>query len=128
MSRKIEDLTQETQALYREFDRRMKEAGQDYIVTCTYRSQEDQDELWARGRTKPGAKVTWVKHSRHTDREAFDIARLVNGKVSWRVLDYRQAGKIGQEVGLTWGGSWKTPDPPHFELPKIPDNNKYGVA
>lgn len=118
MSRKIEDLTPETQELYREFDRRMKEANQDYIITCTYRPQEEQDALYAQGRTKPGKKVTWTRNSRHTQRTAFDIARLVNGKISWRVLDYKQAGKIGQEVGLIWGGSWKTPDMPHFELPK----------
>ena len=24
--------------------------------------------------------------------------------------------KIAEKLGITWGGSWKTPDTPHFEI------------
>ena len=57
---------------------------------------------------------------------AFDIAILKDGKVTWdlkvnvnknEIADYMEAGKIGQTVGLTWGGSWTNfKDYPHFQL------------
>ena len=118
MSRNIEDLTGEMQQKYSEFSERMRDAGEDFILTCGYRYQSEQDALYAQGRTTPGKIVTKVKKSRHTDREAFDIAVLKNGKISWNNADYEPAGQIGENVGLVWGGSWKTfKDFPHFELP-----------
>ena len=31
---------------------------------------------------------------------------------------FEKVGKIGQEIGLEWGGSWKSfKDLPHFQLP-----------
>jgi len=57
---------------------------------------------------------------------AFDIAILKNGKATWdlkinvnnnEIPDYMEAGKIGQSVGLIWGGSWiNFKDYPHFQL------------
>ena len=118
-SRSIEDLTPETQELYHKFAVIMKAKNIPYIVTCTFRSQQEQDALYEQGRTKPGQIVTWTRKSRHTDREAFDIAILKNGKISWNVDDYLEAGKIGRAVGLVWGGDFKTSkDRPHFEKPK----------
>jgi peptidoglycan L-alanyl-D-glutamate endopeptidase CwlK len=118
-SRSIEDLTPETQELYNKFAVIMKSKGINYIVTCTFRSQDEQNSLFEQGRTKPGQIVTWARKSRHTDREAFDIAILKNGKISWNVDDYLEAGKIGRAVGLVWGGDFKTSkDRPHFEKPK----------
>ena len=81
-SRSIEDLTPETQALYQKFAEAMKAKGINYIVTCTFRSQLEQDQLYEQGRSKPGQIVTWTRKSRHTDREAFDIAILKNGKIT----------------------------------------------
>ncbi len=118
-SRSIEDLTPETQDLYHKFAVVMKAKNIHYIVTCTYRSQAEQNALFEQGRSKPGQIVTWTRKSRHTDREAFDIAILKNGKISWNVDDYLEAGKIGRAVGLVWGGDFKTSkDRPHFEKPK----------
>ena len=138
MSRKIEDLTPEMQSLYHLFKNKMDESGLSFIVTTTYRPQLEQDALYSQGRatldivnmmrkkanlapiTKDqNFKVTWTRKSRHTDREAFDIAILKNGKISWNVDDYLEAGKIGRAVGLVWGGDFKTSkDRPHFEKPK----------
>lgn len=124
MSRDINDLTPGTRAKYLAFAGEMKLAEIDYIVTCTYRSQAEQDALYAQGRTAPGKKVTWTRHSRHTQRTAFDIAILVNGKLVWNptldadgdgVAEYTEAGLIGEKVGLTWGGRWSNPDAPHFQ-------------
>ena len=105
----------------------MAEAGIPWMLTCTYRSQDEQDALYALGRTKPGQRVTWAKISNHTGRTAFDIAILKDGKPCWDVKvsvnendvpDYLEAGQIGESLGLIWGGRWSKPDYPHFELPK----------
>ena len=126
-SRKISDLTLEMQALTKEFCKMLVLNGIEYMITSTYRSQEEQDALYAQGRTVPGRKVTWARHSRHTDREALDIAILKGGEIMWdakvdvdmdQVPDYLEAGIIGEQCGLVWGGRWKTPDFPHFELPR----------
>ena len=94
--------------------------GFDLRVTSNYRSHEEQDELYAQGRTKPGNIVTNAKggESFHNWGVAFDIVdrkkgyNLTNGE--WGLL-----AKIweyltdGQGV---WGGSWVNfVDKPHFQ-------------
>lgn len=116
MSRRIEDLCSEMQKLYKKFECRMFMEGLDFIVTCTFRPQEEQDKLYAQGRTEPGIVVTWTKKSRHTEREAFDIAIITNGKLNWGNKCYERPGQIGQEVGLEWGGCFEKKDRPHFQL------------
>lgn len=123
-SRKIEDLLVQLQTKFHEFRIATDQAGLQFIVTCTYRSQEEQNELYAQGRTKPGKKVTWTKNSKHTLRRAFDIALLgKNGKITWdlkasvnknEIPDYTELGLIGESLGLTWGGRFG--DYCHFEL------------
>jgi len=124
-SRNPEDLTIPCLTHYLLFRKAMKEAGIEYILTCTKRTQEEQNLLYAQGRTKPGRKVTWTRKSKHIEGKAFDIAILVNGKICWNpsldadadgVPEYTEAGKIGEAVGLTWGGRFKSPDAPHFEV------------
>ena len=56
---------------------------------------------------------------------AFDIVITKDKKAIWDlkvdvnkndIPDYLEAGKIGESVGLIWGGSWKTfKDYPHFQ-------------
>jgi peptidoglycan L-alanyl-D-glutamate endopeptidase CwlK len=128
MSRKIEDLTPETQEKFKEFAARMAEAGIPFMITCTYRSQSEQEVLYAQGRTTPGKIVTWTHHSRHTERTAFDIAILSEGKPIWSVKidvnendvpDYQEAASIGEMVGLTAGARWNNPDYPHFQNDEV---------
>jgi peptidoglycan LD-endopeptidase CwlK len=115
MSRSITDLIPEMQDKYSAFATLMYDYGIDFIVTCTYRSQEEQNALYAQGRTTPGKVVTWTKNSRHTKRDAFDIAILKNGKITWDDSEYLAAGNIGESVGLTWAGRWHQPDSCHFQ-------------
>ena len=124
-SRKVEDLVPAMQLAAVRFAATMAERGIPFMFTCTYRSQEEQDALYAQGRTKPGPKVTWTTHSKHTERLAFDIAILKDGKPTWDVKvdidlshtsDYIDAGEIGKSLGLKWGGDFKTKDFPHFEM------------
>jgi len=98
--------------------------GIDVIITCTYRSGAEQNELYAQGRTKSGRIVTWAKagQSKHNlmPSKAFDIAIIKNGKCVWDISDpsWEIVGKTGTELGLKWGGNWKSQkrEFPHFEI------------
>lgn len=107
------------QVLYHDFEAAMAKAGLEFIVTCTYRSQEEQDRLYGQGRTYPGPIVTWTRSSKHTERKAFDVAIIEMGKVTWDDRKYDGPGAIGESVGLVWGGRWNKPDKPHFELKEV---------
>lgn len=112
--RDINELKPTAQKACRLFLEKCKESGLDIFITETYRSQERQNELWEQGRTKPGNIVTWTLNSRHTSRRAWDIA--TNGPNLYDMAVIRKAGAIAQDLGITWGGSWYTPDYPHFEV------------
>lgn len=98
--------------------------GHDVIITSTYRTQEEQDDLYERGRSKPGRKVTWTKHSTHTERRAWDFTLIKDGKAVWDVkadydvdsiADYFEVGEIAEEIGLEWGGRWE-PNPDYCHV------------
>lgn len=81
-------------------------------------------------------KVTWTLNSKHLTNllddkldndfsEAFDIVILKDKRAVWDIKvdvnndlipDYKQAGEVGESVGLRWGGRFSSPDPPHFEV------------
>lgn len=126
-SRKLEDLISELADAYRaavaEYEKLYPNAPQPFI-TCTYRSPEEQNELYAIGRTKPGKKVTNAKamSSPHNylPSYAFDIAFLgLDKKLDWNKLHFARFAKIikGVKGRVTWGGDFMSlSDPPHFEL------------
>ncbi|WP_082055753.1 LysM peptidoglycan-binding domain-containing protein [Geobacillus kaustophilus] len=94
--------------------------GINVIITQGYRSIEEQNELYAQGRTKPGKIVTNAKggYSYHNFGLAFDFAILnPDGSVSWNVDEkWKRVAQIGKSLGLEWGGDWKSfPDYPHFQ-------------
>ncbi len=103
------------------------------ILTCTWRNDEAQEELYAIGRTKPGKPVTWARagESKHNAvdsfkrpaSKAFDFAIVKNGKLLWDTsgdgLDdnpsdddrdnlelWQRIGAIGERLGLEWAGRW----------------------
>lgn len=117
--RKIEDLEPEMQLKAIEFKNRMDSANLSFIFTSTRRTQEEQDALYAQGRTAPGKIVTWTRQSKHIDGLAFDIAMVKGGEISWNPSDYKETGEIGESIGLTWGGKWAKPDYPHFQLDEV---------
>lgn len=99
--------------------------GQGLIIGIgeCYRTVEEQDKLYAKGRTIAGAIVTNAKgntySSHHQWGTAFDIYRN-DGKGAYNDYDgfFAKVGKIGKSIGLEWGGDWKSPvDKPHFQLP-----------
>lgn len=112
--RDISELAPNAQKACRLFLKRCEQRGLDIFITETYRSQERQNYLYSLGRTIKGNKVTWTKNSRHTKRRAWDIA--CRGGILYNTAVLSQCGKVAAELGITWGGTWKTPDTPHFEI------------
>lgn len=106
----------------------------------TTRTNEEQNELFAQGRTKlfdkKGkrlGKVTNAKggESIHNYHLAWDIVLLLDkdgdGKfesATYEMLDFDKDGKADwmecveyfKSIGATWGGDWRFVDKPHFEM------------
>lgn len=94
------------------------------LIVQSFRSAADQARLYAQGRTTPGKIVTHAKpgSSYHEWGLAFDVAIAdAKGQPSWPndVALWTQIGRLGEELGLTWGGRFPDPDYGHFEL-RIP--------
>jgi len=82
------------------------------------RTFAEQDDLYAQGRSKPGKIVTNARggQSLHNYGLAFDLAPIIDGKVSWDEAKFRVYGDLAFKVGLEWGGSWKRfKDLPHVQ-------------
>lgn len=88
-------------------------------IYFTFRTIDEQNRLYAKGRTTRGPKVTNARggYSYHNYGLAFDAAPLVNGKIDWENESlFERMGIIGQSVGLEWGGNWKSfKDTPHLQ-------------
>jgi peptidoglycan L-alanyl-D-glutamate endopeptidase CwlK len=84
-------------------------------VTEGRRTIGRQRTLFAQGRTAPGPVVTWTLASRHLTGRAFDIDFV--GVSADQVPDvwWDLAGRIGEWLGLRWGGRWAVRDLRHFE-------------
>lgn len=102
--------------------------GCDYVAISGHRTWEEQDALYARGRTKPGQKVTNAKggQSNHNFAVAIDCG-VFQGKVYLDGGDPRQASLANKvheacavharQLGIDWGGDWSGPkDYPHFDI------------
>lgn len=123
-SRSIDDLTPHMRELAVKFLDRCAQAQVDVLIYCTLRSNAEQDELYAQGRTKPGRIVTNARagQSSHNPDQtgksrAFDCVPMVGGKPQWSDNDlYLKIGKIGEEIGLKWSGRWsgKLKEVAHF--------------
>ena len=92
-----------------------KELGINLIITSGFRSIEEQNALYAQGRTKSGNIVTNAKggQSLHNYGVAFDVVEIKNGKANWN-CDWNTIGKIGMSLGLEWGDRGYV-DLPHFQ-------------
>lgn len=100
----------------------------------TLRTDKEQNDLFALGRTVKGKRVTNARggHSFHNFGLAFDIVLLIdtdgNGTfetASWdtlkdfdgdKVADWMEVVRIAKSFGWEWGGDWtRFPDRPHFQ-------------
>lgn len=99
--------------------------GCEYVMISGHRSWEEQDELYAQGRTKAGSKVTNARggYSNHNFGIACDYG-VFRGKVYLDSADAKLAAQVhaavavhARKLGFEWGGDWKTlKDFPHFEI------------
>ena len=116
------------QELCEEFIAECAKTGLIVGISQTWRSKSEQDDLYAQGRSRPGAIVTRCRYpdSPHNWGVAFDIYRN-DGKGAYADADswFKKCGQIGKRLGLFWGGDFKTfVDKPHFELPEyLPQNS-----
>jgi hypothetical protein len=96
-------------------------AGVRLEVTQALRTWEEQDRLFAQGRSIPGAIVTRARagYSYHNFGLAFDVVVLDDdGAYDWNAghAGWAVAATTGKRLGLAWGGDWKSfHDIPHFE-------------
>lgn len=92
------------------------------ISECV-RTVAEQDSLYAKGRTTGGSKVTNARGSTYSSMHQWGVAvdfYRNDGKGTYNDNDgfFTKVGKIGQSIGLEWGGAWKSiKDKPHFQLP-----------
>lgn len=147
-SRSLKDLSRDMQGMAELFlancvsDRYLHENGVTVLVICTYRSNVEQNKLYAQGRTAPGHIVTRARggQSKHNARdtmgnpaaEAVDVLPLLHGKPMWADRDdkstpeneleiWQQVGALGKQAGLKWYGEpdAKFREFPHFQNPNV---------
>jgi hypothetical protein len=119
--RNLATLEPTTAKLAREHLRRLAAEGYTFKVTSATRTFSEQAALYAKGRTAPGPKVTNARpgSSWHNFGLAYDLTLFQGDKNPvWEHPAYDLAGRIGEELGLRWGGKFKSlVDRPHFERP-----------
>ncbi|WP_141433981.1 M15 family metallopeptidase [Bacillus sp. 03113] len=99
------------------------------LITDDYRSFEEQDKLYDKGRKTPGKVVTYMEggESYHNFGLAVDFAlQLENGNVIWDTeydgngngqSDWFEVAEIAKELGFQWGGDWSGfKDYPHLQM------------
>lgn len=114
--------------------RAIKLSTQDFFVLCGVRTAQEQADLYAQGRTKPGQVVTWTLNSKHIPgADGYGRAvDLVPHPIDWKDIAkfdaiaaamFRAANELGIEI--RWGQDWDRDgkprekgetDGPHFEL------------
>jgi len=115
----IATLLPEVQPLARALVQKAALSGIHIKIISGLRTYAEQDELYAQGRTKPGVKVTNARggYSNHNFGIAFDIGVFEGNKYLGDSAKYKVVGALGMDIGLEWGGNWKTiVDQPHFQL------------
>lgn len=114
-SRSLLDLTPDVRAAALRLLETAGDEGLDVLIYCTLRSNAEQAELWASGRSKVGPRLTNAKpgeslHNPGPDglARAFDAIPVVGGKLAWkddkRIL---RMGQLGEAAGLEWAGRWQ---------------------
>ena len=115
----IATLLPEVQPLARALIQKAAIAGIKIKIISGLRSFAEQNELYAQGRDKPGKIVTKARggYSNHNFGLAFDIGVFEGANYLQESVKYKAVGAIGLDIGLEWGGNWKTVvDQPHFQL------------
>ncbi|MEI6656333.1 MAG: M15 family metallopeptidase [Verrucomicrobiota bacterium] len=116
----IATLTPAAQAKAREWLLKCLEAGINVKIITGTRTYQEQAELYAKGRTAPGPKVTnapagysWHNFGVGWDFVVFDA----KGQPLWESPLMERCGRIAESLGLEWGGHWTSfQDTPHIQI------------
>lgn len=125
-SRNLDDLTPNMADNARLHIDLCKKKGVELLIYCTLRNNDEQTELYAIGRSKPGKIVTNARagESAHNPdnnnkASAYDCCPMINGKPMWdgNHQSWTIVGSCGEEAGLTWSGRWtgKLKEIAHFQ-------------
>jgi peptidoglycan L-alanyl-D-glutamate endopeptidase CwlK len=100
--------------------------GLEVLIYCTMRGNDEQANLYASGRTRPGRILTMAApglslHNPQSDGKAwaFDAVPIIGGKAAWDdPARLRAMGECGEAAGLEWAGRWYGPlrEMVHFQI------------
>lgn len=95
--------------------------GWKFVVTSGLRTYAEQDAIYAIGRTTQlnESPKTQARggFSNHNFGIAFDVTLFNGSQPVWDSPLYDALAVIATELGLEWGGSWKSfKDKPHYQL------------
>jgi peptidoglycan L-alanyl-D-glutamate endopeptidase CwlK len=126
----LQKLHPEVDAAREQLMKNVQDKGITIKIVEGFRSIEEQNQLYAQGRTKPGEKVTNAKggQSYHNYGLAIDFAIFdqETSKLSWDmkkdgnkngIADWHEVAQEAKKLGFTWGGDWKRfKDYPHLQM------------
>ncbi len=115
----IATLLPQVQPMARALVQKAAAAGITIRILSCLRTYAEQDALYAQGRTAPGDVVTNARggYSNHNFGIAFDVGVFEGNRYLGDSPKYKAVGALGMDLGLEWGGNWKTiVDQPHYQL------------
>ena len=104
-----------------EIIRRAYKQGIYVLFSDGYRSNAEQNKLYAQGRTSPGSIVTNARGGQSLHNYGLAIDMFITNKAgtsaTWPVGELRKVAQIAKGLGFEWGGDWKTfKDNPHLQM------------
>ena len=87
-------------------------------VTSANRSYQEQNDLYAKGRTTSGNIVTNARggESFHNFGLAIDVVEIKDGAAIWNNTRWGEISNLAKSIGFEWGGDFNSfVDKPHFQ-------------
>lgn len=117
---RIDKLHPKIQPFVKELIKRAEdELGLYYRVTDGLRDFDEQNELYASGRTEPGPILTNAMggESWHNYGLAVDIVEIKDGEALYQSENWPLIAQLAKSIGFEWGGDFTSiTDKPHFQM------------
>lgn len=131
MGRDITKLHPRLQEKADELIKLCKKNGISIKIGECFRTVEEQNALYAQGRTKPGNIVTNARGTSYSSQHQWGIAfdffldmdidgdgKKADDAFNNKKKTFQKVGSLAKSIGLGWGGDWTSPvDLPHLYLP-----------
>lgn len=112
MSRDVSQLHPELQKKIAQLEELCAKEGLPILITDCVRNRTEQADCVRRGTSSLA-----YPNSMHNWGVAFDFCKNIKGHEYDDAAFFNRVGKLGQSIGLEWGGAWYSPvDKPHFQL------------